>query len=808
MRAPVGVLVAVCLALMLMDESEAFPSSKEELTSVELSRPARRLLAVSNDVDRALEQAERLGSGKSTYDHLTAQGTKDPWQTMVTGAMPTPPPQMDALALFNQEASKALEGPGSNDPLSQFQARKVQLDATSANAGKLEVASTRASLEAQREKNLLQSMSGTTVPTSNILATSANGQLALPQSAHPQVVSLSEGSDLTSALADFDREQTATLVPKVHTLQMKSKSMHVAPLQMVHEMGGDPDEEDDLGDLGESDSVSESAGDGEAQTSLNSQIDREAAEAAQSVLKETMKNVESDFLMSEKQLTKDADSAPALTMAALRKPSAAAAREKKEREQNKANLMEQNKKMKLTAKLAYDKAIGAAHKVAKQQLDQTLAGLKMQLSVKKKSIEEEAKIKTEQARQKMLDKIRTAEVVAVNRLQATLPMKLAKVKEEAQQKAEHVAALAIGEVTKANAKIRASLERQLGEANDKLNAAKLQLTNSDVNPGQALKNAVAVKTEKAHVRRLGELANVALAQQKAHSASEVTKAQQDAKESVRLAMKSAQKTELAAARKQMGEDQAHIRAAAEKVFNEDKAQIEEDAHAQVEKLQKSTKDLVDAAIQRAPLREQELHRKTTKAYKKAIHAADNLLAKQLAKLTPDVTITDGSKVNLDIAESAVENPSGSKAFTLENQNFEAAAKYAARQARKAKEKLDQTKKHSQEILAELAKETKEARVAAEKAERLDEKVTQVKLAKLQLHEAQAAAAFNKAARAHFQEELAKKQMATTAPKAQDASVTNFKESLKALQQEAKSATVDAFEQAKKSAKELQRAPGT
>jgi len=86
MRAPVGVLVAVCLAFMLMDESEAFPSSKEDLSSVELSRPARRLLAVSNDVDRALEQAERLGSGKSTYDHLTAQGTKDPWQTMVTGA--------------------------------------------------------------------------------------------------------------------------------------------------------------------------------------------------------------------------------------------------------------------------------------------------------------------------------------------------------------------------------------------------------------------------------------------------------------------------------------------------------------------------------------------------------------------------------------------------------------------------------------------------------------------------------------------------------------------------------------------------
>ena len=83
----------------------------------------------------------------------------------------------------------------------------------------------------------------------------------------------------------------------------------------------------------------------------------------------------------------------------------------------------------------------------------------------------------------------------------------------------------------------------------------LILTNSDQNPASALKRAVQLKAQKNHVAKLGELADVALTQEKARAASQVARAQDDAKESVRLAMKDAQKKELAAARKKMSEQQ-------------------------------------------------------------------------------------------------------------------------------------------------------------------------------------------------------------------------------------------------------------
>merc|ERR1712054_110434 len=111
---------------------------------------------------------------------------------------------------------------------------------------------------------------------------------------------------------------------------------------------------------------------GVTQSQLNAQIEKEAAVAAQSVLKDTMKNVENDFLMSERQLTKSVKvGGPKLTLDALRKPSAKAAQAKKERQEARDKAKQDFKKMNLEAKLAYDKAIAAAHKVAKEQLEHT-----------------------------------------------------------------------------------------------------------------------------------------------------------------------------------------------------------------------------------------------------------------------------------------------------------------------------------------------------------------------------------------------------------------------------------------------------
>lgn len=798
---PSGVFLAVCIVLVMMDESAALPVPvAQEGLSDPVRGTERRLLFSQADMDVALSQAERLGSGEQTFDDLTAgvqhaQPPPEPW------SMPNPEvtaPRVDALAAFNLEAHKkpaivqntqfslfapeptAAEAPAI-DPLANFEQQKLKMDRTSVETGQLEAASSAAAAESGREKDLLQGL----------------GPLSQPAAAPMSHVAELGAGGLDDALAAFDREESAALEPALQPARP------IAPAVSSF-ASMDPQDDDGGGDLGESDSMSDQEDD--TATSMNSEINKEAAEAAQSVLKETMKTVENDFLSSEKALTKGSQNSPELTLDALRKPSATAARAAKNRKDARSSAKDEHKKMKLEAKLAYDKAIAASHTVAKEQLDHVLGGLRMEFSVKKKSVEEEAVIKTQQAKQKMLDQIRTADIVAVNRLQATLPIKLAKVRQKAQAEAEHAASMAIDQITQENTHIRQSLQTQLGEANNNLNAARMKLSGSDADPQLALQNAVAVKTEKDHVHRLGELATVAMSQQKSHSATEVAKAQEDAKESVRLAMKHAQKKELGEARTKMSAQQAKIRAEAEGAFKVEEEAIKKETHSKVLALQKNTKELVDTAIQRAPLHEQELHHKATGAYKQAIAAADNFLEEKLEKDTADVTVTDGSTINRDIAESAVENPTESKAFTLENQNFEAAAKFAASEARQAKRKVELTKKKTSALMKELTEETKAAKTASEKAEALDEKVTRIKLAKLQLHEAQAATAFNKAARAHLQEELAKKQMATAQKDPKNKDLSEFEKKLKDLQTQARSTTVEAFKEAKASASALTKGP--
>jgi hypothetical protein len=562
------------------------------------------------------------------------------------------------------------------------------------------------------------------------------------------------------------------------------------------------DDSNDEGDLGESDTVGDSENAGSTQSALSSQIEKEAAAAAQSVLKNTMKTVENDFLMSEKQLTKDASqNTPELTLSALRKPSAAAAQATRQRREDRKTAKREHKKMKLEAKLAYDRAIGAAHKLAKEQLDHTLAGLKMQLAQQKKSTVEDAKLQEEQAKQKMLDCIHTQDMVSVSRLQATLPGKMAQVKQKAQADAQRVAVMAIQEVTRENHKLRQSLSGKLGEAKEKLDQLQSKLTNSDENPTSALQEAVDVKQQKAHVAKLNDLAGVALTQEKARAASQVRKAQDDAKESVRLAMKSAQKTELGEARKQMAQQQNKIRQQAQQKFEEKKAEIQKQATEKAAQLTAKVKELVDSAVNRAPLKEAALVRRAKSAYKKATTAADKYLAKKMADATPNVRDRNGKTINRQLAESAIENPSQSKEFTLENQNFAAAAKFAEREARLAQNRLIKVKEETNLMMAKLSKATDVAKSTALKAEALDEKVTHIKLAKLQLNEARAAHAFNKAATAHMQGQLAKQSMKEHPPK-NNQEMTQFQKSMKLLQSKAKSASLQAFSMATNNANEF------
>jgi len=867
-------LIGLTTIILMVDASTALPLSDVDEVAIE-AQPGvvRTLLSAPVSLDSMLAQAEKLGSGESTFNMLTAR--------------PKQQSAPEAPVLFDYTPPNQLEeeaDPEESLPLATFERKRALEEATEQNTAKLESSAASVSAEHQREEMLLQGIQVSQPTLSQVRTPAVNPntfRLSAPQADQlTAVAELEPGAEpqvsLNDVLAKFNHEQTATistsmptpkpeslmasspvLFPDVSPLQVQpeltsslqqqfanslTSSDTVKPLQMQPEAinslqqqfadslaplgtGSTPqsqstgpvtplDIDDDQEDLGESDDVGNSAtadsdnaiGVDTTQSMLGAQIEKEAAKAARSVLKNTMKTVENEFLMSEKQLTKDAsNSSPALTLQNLRRPDAAAAQAQTKRRQDRASAKDEHKKMKLEAKLAYDRAVGAAHKVAKEQLDHTLAGLKMQLAQQKKSVSEDAKLQEEQAKQKMLDEIRTKEMVAVNRLQATLPGKMAQVKKKAEAQAQRVAVMAIQQVTSENHKLRESLSNELGEAREKLGESQLKLTNSDENPTAALQEAVDVKEQKAHVDKLGKLANNALTQQKARAASQVSKAQDDAKESVRLAMKSAQKNEVATARKQMAAEQKNIRQDAQEVYEDKRQAIVKKAKEAEVQLTAKTKLLVDRAIQRAPLSEAALGQKAKTAYTEATRAADQYLAKKIADATPDVQAKNGERINRDIAESAIENPTQSKEFTLANQNFEAAAKFAAQKARKAKRKLDVTRQKTKEMMTELSKETKEAKAAADKAEALDEKVTRIKLAKLQLHEARAANAFNKAARAHLQEEFAKKQM-KQAPIKGDKALSKFQSKLKLLQSKAKTTAVDAFNMARGAAVELAKEP--
>merc|ERR1712166_417683 len=840
-------LIGLTTIILMVDASTALPLSDVDEVAIE-AQPGvvRTLLSAPVSLDSMLVQAEKLGSGESTFNMLTAR--------------PKQQSAPEAPVLFDYTPPNQLEeeaDPEESLPLATFERKRALEEATEQNTAKLESSAASVSAEHQREEMLLQGIQVSQPTLSQVRAPAVNPntfRLSAPQADQlTAVAELEPGAEpqvsLNDVLAKFNHEQTATIstsmpTPKPESLMASSPVLFpdVRPLQVQPEAinslqqqfadslaplgtGSTPqsqstgpvtplDIDDDQEDLGESDDVGNSAtadsdnaiGVDTTQSMLGAQIEKEAAKAARSVLKNTMKTVENEFLMSEKQLTKDAsNSSPALTLQNLRRPDAAAAQAQTKRRQDRASAKDEHKKMKLEAKLAYDRAVGAAHKVAKEQLDHTLAGLKMQLAQQKKSVSEDAKLQEEQAKQKMLDEIRTKEMVAVNRLQATLPGKMAQVKKKAEAQAQRVAVMAIQQVTSENHKLRESLSNELGEAREKLGESQLKLTNSDENPTAALQEAVDVKEQKAHVDKLGKLANNALTRQKARAASQVSKAQDDAKESVRLAMKSAQKNEVATARKQMAAEQKSIRQDAQEAYEDKRQAIVKKAKEAEAQLTAKTKLLVDRAIQRAPLSEAALGQKAKTAYTEATHAADQYLAKKIADATPDVQAKNGERINRDIAESAIENPTQSKEFTLANQNFEAAAKFAAQKARKAKRKLDVTRQKTKEMMTELSKETKEAKAAADKAEALDEKVTRIKLAKLQLHEARAANAFNKAARAHLQEEFAKKQM-KQAPIKGDKALSKFQSKLKLLQSKAKTTAVDAFNMARGAAVELAKEP--
>merc|ERR1711959_818336 len=126
--------------------------------------------------------------------------------------------------------------------------------------------------------------------------------------------------------------------------------------------------------------------------------------------------------------------------------------------------------------------------------------------------------------------------------------------------------------------------------------------------------------------------------------------------------------------------------------------------------------------------------------------------------------------------------------------------------------MGEAKEGVQKAIEKLKVATTVSRKYAQEARDMDEKETRIKLAKLQLNEAKAAAAFHSAAKAHLQTQLVHAKM-TSEESSADSKMKQFQDALKelkvthseALTNEAevsKSSKAEAFAKARAAAKAL------
>merc|ERR1719158_1836227 len=166
-------------------------------------------------------------------------------------------------------------------------------------------------------------------------------------------------------------------------------------------------------------------------------------------------------------------------------------------------------------------------------------------------------------------------------MKATLPSKLSVIKQKAEGQAQKVATMAINEVTKGARKVRMRLKNDLGEAAGRVKAAQAKLASADENPAMALKAAVDVRTEKAKYKKLHDLAESALSEQKKKASKKIQEAEDNAKESVRLAVKDAEKKELRKAQGNLAEQQKKVEDLEKKKLAAKKKEIKKLAQAKI-----------------------------------------------------------------------------------------------------------------------------------------------------------------------------------------------------------------------------------
>jgi len=601
---------------------------------------------------------------------------------------------------------------------------------------------------------------------------------------------------MTEALSQWGNEQDSSLDP--------TAGMSVTP--RLSSAG----ESDQYNDLGESDGVDTAAAD--AETNLGAEIEEEAQEAASSVVKSTMKAVEKDFMFTEKAIThKLGKNQHALTLDDLDKAGG-----KTKEEELKTKAKKAHKEMLQKANVNFDLALANVHKSTQQQLANQLAGLKRQLTEGEDKVLSTKKLSIGKAKDDMETTLRFKVAQLMQKMKANLPAKLTIVQQKAEAVARKVASMAIEQVTDGAKKVRLRLRDDLGEAAGRVHAAQAKLSASDTNPSEALTAAVDVRSEKAKYKKLHDLAETALVQQKSKASKKIVEAEKNAKESVRLAVKDAQTKELKEAQGHLGIEQKKLEGEEQKKLKMKVSMIKRVALEKIQQERAKFKNLVDAAVKLAPQREKGMRMKAKVALHKAKIAAAAYEEKMISTLAPHTV--DGKVVSEKMAGDCVKNPTGCSMFTLKNQNIDAAAKFAESKARKAKDAQKQAKEGVTKAMEKLRVTSAMSQKYAQEARSIDQKQTRIKLAKLQLNEARAAAAFHSAAEAHLQTQLVDtkvtgdEQSADTKMQAFERALNEMKvthdEKTENESVQARLATAAAFAKARLAAKALLSLPGS
>jgi len=628
---------------------------------------------------------------------------------------------------------------------------------------------------------------------------------------------------MTNALAAWGQEADASLEPSTggsDLLQAKEGTKS----KLLSEGHPDLGESDDVGsfeapvkpktfvmnsktwnnDLGDADGVDAAAG--AAMGSLNKQIESEAQEAASEVVSSTMASVEKDFLFAEKAITtKISKGSRKLTLEDLDNAGG-----KQKRDHMAADAKKQHKEMMQKAQENYELASANVKKATQQKLANELVGLKLKLRNAEDKVLGQSKIAQRKARELADAAVRGRTLQLVQKMKATLPSKLSTIKQKAEADAQRVATLAINQVTEGAKKVRMRLTNDLGEAAGRVKEAQAKLANSDENPSMALKAAVDVRTEKAKYSKLHDLAESALGQQKAKSAKKIQEAEENAKESVQLAVRDAEKQELKESQGTLAMDQKKLEAEEKKKLDSTLSEIKKMAKAKIKAERVKFKALVDAAVKMAPQREKDMQMKAKISLHKAKIAADAYQTQMMNAIAPKSS--NGKAMTPAMAAECIKNPAGCSDMSLQGGNGAAAAKYAESKARKAARAQKDAKEGVQKAMEKLRVAGTVARKYAQEARAMDDKQTRIKLAELQLNEAKASAAFHSAAKAHLQTQLVHARM-TTEETSADNKMKQFQDALselkvthsEALTNEAevsKASKMEAFAKAQAAAKAL------